>query len=430
MNTTTATKSLDIEEPKPTKKTIAIVGAGQAGLQLGMSLLGQPDCEVIIYSDRTAEEVATGSLMATAILFQGKREIERELGLDFWTDQGKEVPGIEIEVRDEAANLALSFDAPFRDGPGMAVDFRLKFPEWMREYERRGGKLVIQKTGTEELERLAAENDLVVVAAGKGPLSKVFERDADRSPPYSAPMRHIAAVIVDRDLELENMAISIVPGGAEVVLLPILGPTGKRSTAILVFSQKDTVFMEQYAEIETGANVLGMCIDCAQRFLPKYAAGLHGAELADERSHLHGAFTPVVKKPVGRLPSGAIVMGASDCLTLVDPICGNGLNNAAVMSKILARRIAEHDGSFDEDWMNASFDEFWEYGKSVYVFMRALLEQPTHFADALGPASQSKELAADIINGYPDPVGFAEWMANERAARSHVMWRSRSSVAA
>lgn len=39
MNTTIETKSLDKEESKSTKKTIAIVGAGQAGLQLGMSLL-------------------------------------------------------------------------------------------------------------------------------------------------------------------------------------------------------------------------------------------------------------------------------------------------------------------------------------------------------------------------------------------------------
>ena len=428
MKTTMMTPASEIQ--RQGGKRIAIVGAGQAGLQLGVSLLEHEGYDVTLYSDRTAEQVATGSLMATAIMFQNKREIERELGLDFWTDQGKEVPGIEIDVRDETGGLALSFDAPFRDGPGMALDFRLKFPAWMKEYERRGGKLVIQKTGTEELERLAATHDLVVVAAGKGPLSKVFERDPERSPPYTAPMRHIAAVVVDRDLSLDNMAISIVPGGAEIVLLPILGPTGKVSTAILVFSQKDSIFMKPYEQLESGPDVLRMCLECAQRFCPKYGDELQGAELADARSHLHGAFTPVVKKPVGRLPSGAIVMGASDCLTLVDPICGNGLNNAAVMTKILTRRILAHEGRFDEAWMNAAFDEFWEYGKSVYVFMRALLEQPEHFGEALGPASQCQELAADIINGYPDPAGFAQWMADPSTARKHVQKRTRRDLAA
>ena len=62
------------------------MGAGQAGLQLGLGLLEHPEIEVTLYSDRTAEEVASGSLMATAILFQNKREIERELELDFWSD--------------------------------------------------------------------------------------------------------------------------------------------------------------------------------------------------------------------------------------------------------------------------------------------------------------------------------------------------------
>lgn len=406
------------------------MGAGQAGLQLGLGLLEHPEIEVTLYSDRTAEEVASGSLMATAILFQNKREIERELELDFWSDTGKEVHGIEIDVREESGAKALSFAAPFGDGPGMALDYRLKFPEWMREYERRGGRLVIQKTGIEDLEILAAAHDLVVVAAGKGGIGGVFQRDPDRSPPYIQPMRKIAAVVVDRDLSLSNMAISIVPGAAEVVLLPILGPRGQRATAILVFSQQGSSFAEEYDQLESGKDVLEMTMRCACRYCPQYADELAGAELADGRSHLHGAFTPVVKYPVGRLPSGAVVMGASDTLTLVDPICGNGLNNATVMTKILTRRIVGHVGGFDADWMTAAFDEFWEYGKDVYVFMRALLEQPAHFGEALGPASQNAQLAADIINGYPDPVSFAAWMANEGVARVHIEDRMREEVAA
>ena len=403
------------------KKKIAIVGAGQAGLQLGMSLLGQDDCEVTLYSDRTPEEIAAGSLMATAILFQGKREIERELGLDFWSGTGKEVPGIEIEVRNQSGERALAFEAPFSDGPGMALDFRLKFPEWMREYQRRGGKLVIQKTGVEEIEKLAAANDLVVVAAGKGPMAKLFERDPDRSPPYEAPQRQIVAVVVDRDLDLDNMAISIVPGGAEIVLLPILSSKGERSTAILVFSREGSSFKERYDEVKSGDELRKMAVDCARKYCPEHAVALSGAKLVDERSHLRGAFTPVVKKPVGRLPSGAIVMGASDCLTLVDPICGNGLNNAVVMAKIMSRHIrAKDDANFSEAWMNRVFDEFWDYGKDVFVFMRALLEQPDYFGEALGPASENQKIASDIINGYPDPAGFAKWMRNESTARAHL----------
>jgi predicted NAD/FAD-binding protein len=59
------------------KTKIAIIGAGQAGLQLAMSLLDKKDYEVSLFSNRTSEEVANGSLMATAIMFQNKRQIER-----------------------------------------------------------------------------------------------------------------------------------------------------------------------------------------------------------------------------------------------------------------------------------------------------------------------------------------------------------------
>jgi hypothetical protein len=406
------------------KKKIAIVGAGQAGLQLGMSLLGDERNEVTLYSDRTAAEIASGSLMATAILFQNKRKIEADLGLDLWSEKGKEVSGIEIEIRDESSELALGFDAPFTDGPGMALDYRLKFPEWMDEFERRGGNLVIRKTGIDELEQLAADSDLVVVAAGKGGLSKVFERDPDRSPPYSAPMRHITAVVIDRDLELDNMAISIVPGGAEIVLLPILAGTGKRSTAILVFARDGSSFKERYAKIENGDDALKLAVGCARLYCPQHAEALEGAQLADDRSFLYGAFTPTVRKPVGRLPSGAIVLGASDCLTLVDPICGNGLNNAVVMTDIYARHIAaKEDADFDETWMNMVFDEFWEYGKDVFVFMRTLLEQPDHFCAALEPASQNGGLASDIVNGYTDSGAFAAQFGDEESTRAHVRAR-------
>lgn len=117
-------------------------------------------------------------------------------------------------------------------------------------------------------------------------------------------------------------------------------------------------------------------------------------------------------------------MGASDCLTLVDPICGNGLNNAVVMTDIIARSIvSKPDANFDEVWMNEVFDEFWDYGKNVFVFMRTLLEQPDYFAEALESASRNAQLASDVINGYTDPVSFARRFGDEGCARDHVRAR-------
>src|SRR4030095_2809048 len=63
-----------------------------------------------------------------------------------------------------------------------AVDQRVKMPFWMELIGKRGGKLLIQDAGIAELETLAASNDLVLLAAGKGEVVKQFERDASRSP--------------------------------------------------------------------------------------------------------------------------------------------------------------------------------------------------------------------------------------------------------
>ena len=60
----------------------------------------------------------------------------------------------------------------------------------MRSHER-GSTIEIAEVGVPELERYAADSDLVVVAAGKGPVSQLFERDAARSP-YAADARAFA----------------------------------------------------------------------------------------------------------------------------------------------------------------------------------------------------------------------------------------------
>ena len=78
-----------------------------------------------------------------------------------------------------------------------SVDQRVKMPGWMEELERRGGKLVITDAGVDDLERYAREHDLVIVAAGKGEIAQLFERDAARSP-YDAAAARARAHLRDR----------------------------------------------------------------------------------------------------------------------------------------------------------------------------------------------------------------------------------------
>ena len=65
-------------------KNIAIVGAGQSGLQLAFELLHQSDYTVTLYTDQDADEVMSGAAPPVPIQFTPSLRYEKELGLDFW----------------------------------------------------------------------------------------------------------------------------------------------------------------------------------------------------------------------------------------------------------------------------------------------------------------------------------------------------------
>src|SRR5256885_7087530 len=81
------------------------------------------------------------------------------------------------------------------DAPAQSVDQRVKIPGWMRAFEERGGKLVIHDASVEDLEEYVTDNDLVLIAAGRGQIASLFERDAERST-YDKPQRALALTYV------------------------------------------------------------------------------------------------------------------------------------------------------------------------------------------------------------------------------------------
>jgi flavin-dependent dehydrogenase len=63
-----------------------------------------------------------------------------------------------------------------------------------------------------------------------------------------------------------------------------------------------------------------------------------------------------VRKPVARLPSGALILGMADAVVLNDPITGQGSNNAAKAARIYLKRILDNGNKpFDAAWMQQTF---------------------------------------------------------------------------
>ena len=130
----------------------------------------------------------------------------------------------------------------------------------------------------------------------------------------------------------------------------------------------------------------------------------------------------MVRKPVLELPSGLPVFGMADALVVNDPITGQGSNNAAKCSKVYLDAILAHgDQPFTSQWMEQTFERYWDYAQHVVGWTNSmLLPPPEHLLNLLGAAGQSQALASVIANNFDDPRRFAPWWFDAQACQAFV----------
>ncbi|PTT49640.1 alanine-phosphoribitol ligase, partial [Stenotrophomonas sp. HMWF022] len=246
---------------------IGIVGAGQAGLQLGMGLLERGH-EVIMLSNQTAEQIAGGRVTSSQCMFDQAREHERKLGINFWDEACPPVEGIAFSLVGEDGTSQMSW-ASRLDAPAQSVDQRVKMPRWLAEFEKRGGELRICDAGIAELEELARECDLVLVASGKGEIGKLFERDADKSP-FDKPMRSLALTYVNgMTPRAEHSAVNfnLIPGMGEYFVFPALTLNGP--CEIMVFESLPGGPMDLWDQRASAEEHLETSLHILKRYVPE-----------------------------------------------------------------------------------------------------------------------------------------------------------------
>ncbi|QNK65847.1 flavin reductase [Variovorax sp. PAMC26660] len=411
------------------RRRVAIVGAGQSGMQLALGLLGAGH-EVTVFSNRTAQEISDGPVMSSQCMFESALQTERELGLDWWTSECPSVEGIGMTVRNPEGGKTIEWSARL-DGPARSVDQRLKIPAWMAEFEKRGGKLVLQDVGVDALEACAAAHDLVVVASGKGEISQLFERDSERSP-FEQPQRALALTYVKGMKPRESFAavcFNLIPGVGEYFVFPALTTTGP--CEIMVFEGVPGGPMDCWADVKTPQEHLARSKWILETFLPWEAERCKHIELTDDNGILVGRFAPTVRKPVATLPSGRKVLGLADAVVLNDPITGQGSNNAAKCADIYLKRILENgDAPFDAAWMQQTFDRYWEgYARWATDWTHSLLAPPKpHLQKLLQSATHMPAVASTIVNGFDDPRVFAPWWFDAAEADRFLETRAREAA--
>lgn len=409
-------------------RKIAIVGSGQAGLQLAFGLL-RHGYAVTLYSDRTPEEVLAGRVPATAFIFDRGLSYERELGLNFWDDEVKWGEGIHLDFCLAPGNRLFAEEGRFRR-PGQAIDQRLKYWRWLRELETRGGKLVIGPIGVSDLDALAAANDLLVVAAGKAEISALFARDPERSA-YTEPQRQLALVTVKgikpwASIPFHSVKFTFFEKDGEIFWVPFHHKSSQSSYSLL-FECKAGRGLDRFGPATTGEEMVAIAKRVVAEWAPWEEEHLRDAELIDPLAWAKGAITPVVRKPVARLASGQFALGIGDTVILNDPIAGQGSNCAAKAAHHYTERIVEHgDRPFDAGWMQAVFDDFWEAdGRWITAFSNLFLEPVTPGAkEVLIAGTRHPGIAAEFFDDFNDPQRFWPRVGDLGAARRYITERT------
>ncbi|MFD7020448.1 styrene monooxygenase/indole monooxygenase family protein [Streptomyces sp. NPDC059928] len=405
-------------------RRVAIIGAGQAGLQLALGLQGA-GYDVTVVSERTADEVQNGRVMSTQLMFGPALALERAAGLNLWDDLAPVMSGFEMTQWDPAAQASRSRFAASFDDEVRSVDQRLKLSVWLELFETRGGCVEYRAVGAEELPVIAGRHDLTVIATGRGALSSLFGRDAQRSL-YDSPQRTLACFYASgvEGLGAASDAYARVTGVSPVgdaIVMRALTVGGRCD--ILLIEGKFGGPYDCWGDRPAPEEGLRRALDLLRVYAPWEYERFAKSEPTDAGAALYGAVTPAVRHGVAALGDGQLVLGMADAVVVNDPITGQGANSAARSAAHYLDAIVRRGTlPFDGPWMRQTFEDYWEHAQHVHAFTDLMLRQPPadHLGRLLGAAFEYPAIAHRFTNGYADPLDYRDWLMDPASADRYL----------
>jgi hypothetical protein len=365
---------------------------------------------VSLYSDKSREDLRDNVPATGTAIYFGKPSqeadaeiIENLYGEDSFTD------GFSLRAYNADKTPLLSFDTDFRYFRAQGVDPRLRADDRIKRFIERGGSFKVEAVDLDRLDAIAGENDLTLVATGKGGLAELFGIDASRTV-YSTPQRYLLTVNV-AGLPYDSKAFDYRSkvgwkhnlftanhDQGEIFVGGILHKDIGHSWSLLGFAKPEGKWRKLFDQATDSKSSLRIFNEIFREYFPEDAAEIAKFTLIerDPYAWLKGAVTPLVRNAVGFTKSGRAVAALGDSAIIFDPIAGQGAQNVSIQTAYLIKAAKEHKGAFDAAWIKAQFDAHWtRHGYGATETTRLYLGDPKYAVQsaALFTAAATNERA-------------------------------------
>lgn len=385
-------------------KNIGIIGAGVAGLHLGLQLR-QHDIPVTIYTNRTPEQVRDGRVMNSVAHMHVTVALEEDLGINHWKDDHYYY---DVHYHYNGWGDERTFEGYFT-APSRTVDYRIYLPQLMQDFVDRGGVIEYQDLSVADIEALTEKHDLVVVSTGKGEIGAMFPKRADKSP-YDQPQRQLAVGFWKgvRRHERNGVEISVIPGVGELLAIPMWSFSG--DTTALLFESipgSPTEILAQQKYDDDPDAYRQLTLEMLKTHHPSVYERIDEAEfrLQSDKDLLQGGVTPVLREDYARLPNGKFVLALGDVHLTMDPVQAQGANSTAYSARVVGDAILEDD-VFDEQFMKKVAARRAERLEASNDWINIMIKSPTseQIPPLFSAMVHNQQLADEFTENFNYPI--------------------------
>lgn len=387
------------------RKKIGIVGAGTAGLHLGL-YLRQHGVDATIFTDRKPEEYPSMRLLNTVAHHALTVARETALGVNHWPNDGYNGHYYYIGTQPEPLRFYGDLHAQSR-----AVDYRIYQPRLMEDFMSRGGEIEFREIRKDEVTSLSSNFDLMVVCTGKGPFGQMFQLELAHSP-FDRPQRALCVGIFKGIAQRPNRSVTMYfsPGAGEIIEIPTVTFNGMQTALVIeniIGGDLEVLAKTKYDD--NPRTFLDLLLAKLRQHYPDCA------DRIDERQFdlangpldiLQGGVTPTVRSSHTVLENGKVAIALGDVQATVDPVLGQGANMASFAAWILGEEIVKqevYDDRFAEHVNIRRNDRVLGATRWTNFMLTNLRTLPEEFRQFLGAVSQSRPLADEFTDNFNYP---------------------------